>query len=174
MKTCSKCGEYKALSEFSPRKTSKDGLQGKCKVCRNATNRQWCTSNRDVARDSARRWDKANRERKLAYGRRYVADNAERIKLYKRQHYLNNPGYYREMSSRRERELDMRTYGDRKEIRQIYATCPEGYHVDHIVPLKGVNSKGEHVVCGLHAPWNLQHLPAEENLRKSNKFEENE
>ena len=50
---------------------------------------------------------------------------------------------------------------DIKPIQEFYANCPEGYEVDHIIPL----SKG-----GLHSLSNLQYLTISENRKKSNKI----
>ena len=44
------------------------------------------------------------------------------------------------------------------------------HHVDHIVPLHGFWNK-QHVVCGLHAPWNLQVISKNDNLKKGNRFQ---
>jgi len=48
-----------------------------------------------------------------------------------------------------------------EEIAEFYANCPEGYQVDHIVPINGEN------VCGLHVMANLQYLSTEEHKAKT-------
>ncbi len=46
-------------------------------------------------------------------------------------------------------------------IAQIYVSCPEGYHVDHVIPL----ARG-----GWHVAENLQYLPAAINMNKKAKL----
>jgi 5-methylcytosine-specific restriction endonuclease McrA len=47
-------------------------------------------------------------------------------------------------------------------IKKIYECAPEGYQIDHIIPL----SKG-----GLHHQDNLQYLPSRDNQSKNNRLD---
>lgn len=68
------------------------------------------------------------------------------------------------------RELATPYWSDLIAIGVIYQRCQQvsaatgiQYHVDHIIPIRGAN------VSGLHVPWNLQIIPATENLAKGNR-----
>ncbi len=85
---------------------------------------------------------------------------------YSRQHYLSNKAYY--LNKRQQRRFAEKraitTFGNTGLV-DFYKNCPDGYHVDHIIPIT------HKLVCGLHNMFNLQYLPAVENLQKGNKFE---
>ena len=55
-------------------------------------------------------------------------------------------------------------WADLEALETFYTNCPEGLHVDHIVPLKGT------LVSGFHVLYNLQYLPALDNQSKGNSF----
>ena len=71
-------------------------------------------------------------------------------------------------AKRRSRKLQRTpAWADLEAIKQFYLNCPEGYHVDHDVPLQGEN------ISGLHVLNNLVYLTAEDNLKKGNKWPHN-
>ena len=67
-------------------------------------------------------------------------------------------------SRKRGRKLRTPPWANLFKIEEIYRNRPEGYHVDHIIPLHG------ELVSGLHVESNLQYLSEAENLAKSNKY----
>ena len=56
MKTCTKCGEIKALTEFYKRKASRDGLMPLCKTCEKARSKAYYEANPEKAKARFRAW----------------------------------------------------------------------------------------------------------------------
>ena len=77
---------------------------------------------------------------------------------YRRKRAIYNEAWARYMTKRK---YQTPVNEDIKALQDFYTRCPDGYEVDHIIPI----SKG-----GLHSLTNLQYLTKSENRRKSNKI----
>ena len=99
-------------------------------------------------------------------GNRKGTPGYEKSLARSRKWYSENKHY------RKAKNLERRGLGGKfdkysQELKEFYLGCPEGFHVDHVVPIKGMDPETKrYVVCGLHVPWNLQYLTGEENDRK--------
>jgi len=83
---CSKCGETKAVEEFSWRIKAKGKRQSKCKVC----DKQCYQANREAVRAQQREHYEANREAILAQKQQYYEENRDEINAQRQQYRQDN------------------------------------------------------------------------------------
>lgn len=180
MKTCSSCKLNKEFTEYFKSKNTKTGYQAYCKDCckeRSGYLKEYRETNREVLREKQRdSWAK-NKEMHNLKQQDYYARNKDILKERHKAHYEKNKATYLYYSKKRKllianampkwltKEMQDSLKAFYIEAKKLSLLNNAVYHVDHIVPLNGEN------VCGLHVPWNLQILTAEENLKKSNKHE---
>jgi sugar-specific transcriptional regulator TrmB len=175
MKQCKSCGLEKQLDQFHNSKASADGKQYNCKSCECKRSASWYARNKDKAVQLKKAYRDANKELIAQRKREYRAENYEEVKKREKTHQENNLHIYAKNSSKRRAKLANATpawltedddfiFNEIYEMRDIRSKDTGViHHVDHIIPLQGEEA------CGLHVWWNLQLLPASENISKSNK-----
>jgi hypothetical protein len=161
VKLCTKCKIEKPAIDFHTNNQKKDKLTVHCRECSNARLKAWKQQNKEHIANYDRVWQQANKDKKSKNYKNWQVNNRAKVNSYN--------------SYRRALELKATpswlTNEQKSQIDSIYWLArfqqqldDEQYHVDHIVPLRGKT------VCGLHVPWNLQVIPAKENLTKGNKL----
>lgn len=160
MKTCRLCQLAKPTTEFQKNRAV-------CKSCRRAQQASWRLAQQVRLNQKQREWKKQNPDIAREINRRWREANPEKAKQLQQQWCENNRPLVRAYCSTRRKKVQQATppWANIKKITEIYLNCPKGYHVDHIIPLRGKT------VCGLHVETNLQYLPATDNMKKGNKFE---
>ena len=154
-KHCKSCDAVKPTGEFYRNKARKDGLAVYCRPCERSRN------NGDPKRLKAFREDHAKKaDLRKAKQKEYRQGKGRGVKnaCVARRIYAKK---LRTVSWANDQLIDAYY----KEARRLEELTGIQFHVDHIIPLQG------ELVSGLHVETNLQLLPAQENMGKSNSFD---
>ena len=146
MKTCKKCNKEQTLNNFYKQARNKDGLFHECKkCCKEQRNKRY----KDNPQEMKKQWKQWYKKRKQYY----ITKGHLRAKGVRqaKPKWLTDDHLFMIAEIYELRDL-------RSQLTGVV------HHVDHIVPLRGQNC------CGLHVPWNLQVIPAQDNLKKSNRL----
>ena len=133
-------------------------------------NRTYSGVRRDTAIAYSKQWAKENPEARLAIVKKSRA-KSDVWRTYAAHWKKASGDVAKRRAAKNNRTPPWLTEDDLWLMREAYSlralrdrVTGAKWHVDHIVPLRGMN------VCGLHVPSNLQVIPAALNLAKGNKM----
>jgi hypothetical protein len=186
-KICSKCGEEKSFSEFSPHFRGKFGLQSRCKKCKNLLLCEYRMT--PDAKELRKEYKKTENVR--IYNKQY--NKTEKVKKYAKEYkkqyckraYHSDKKYKIKVTVRNSltkiylrystkgKQVSSSSIFTNEAMEHLLKTAPteSSYHIDHIIPISVFNVDNiEHLKLA-HLPQNLRWLPAIENMSKNDSID---
>lgn len=99
MKSCTKCGAVKPLSEFVAKSRNKDGRASHCKACGSLAGKTYYATHKDELKKTRAVWSRNNADRRLVSRLRYEQSNREAIAARKADYYKKNAARIREVQA---------------------------------------------------------------------------
>ncbi len=136
------------------------------KISKDKAKDKWLANPENV--ETVRARNLKNMKKRYETNEEYRISEQNRTREFRRDKYINSEDFRKKEginATQRKKHIKLATpkWADLSTIKEFYRNRPDGHHVDHIIPLRGEN------VSGLHVIDNLQYLIGEENLKKSNK-----
>ena len=129
LKICSQCKIEKELFQFSFHKTTKDGLYGQCRECRNKNNRKYEKNNKELIIINKKHYYQDNKKIINEKNKQYRINNKEKLqqyykdnKEYKQLYRLNNKERIKEQRSKyyKDNNIKLHQYIYRQNHQEIY------------------------------------------------------
>ena len=187
-KTCPKCGEayssarckpclatyMRAWTRANPEKVKASTAKkyARTRVADNLKSKAWRAANVERMAAHWRAFNERNKEMIPEWNRLKRIKHKDRIEATKKRYHAARPGLQNLWdANRRAQEIQATpSWANSFFIAEAYhlakvreKVCGGKWHVDHRVPLRGKT------VCGLHVEHNLQVIPGNENMSKSNR-----
>lgn len=133
-----------------------------CKECQKANNKAWYENNLERAKNNTKAWREVNKEQIKTNTKAWREANQDKCNALAAKRHSKKLNATPKWLTKQQLVEITAFYTKSKELEKATGIK---YQVDHIVPLQGK------LVSGLHVPWNLQVITAEENLSKGNRYE---
>ena len=157
------------IENFTSAPGCRDGKSPQCRNCKKAYDAARRKADPARSKSQSAQYYRSNIEKVQARHKVWRENNKEYTRSYLKAYCEKRPGFnaakvMKYVAAKLKATPAWITKEQLRQIEEVYATCPEGFEVDHIIPLRGKT------VSGLHVPWNLQHLSIGQNRSKGNKF----
>lgn len=163
MKQCKRCSETKEYTSFNRDASRKDGYHSYCRECSAIDKKKAYEAKKQHYIAKANDWRSNNPEKTKSYSKKARQVHKATRRADWMQYTANKLQACPKWLTNEQRQSIKDKYVVAKYLEEVTGNLIK-YHVDHIVPLRGVG------VCGLHVPWNLQILNAKDNMSKNNKY----
>lgn len=160
-KKCCRCCKQKSIHCFNKAKRGLYKVHSICKACKKAYMKEYASLGK--LKISVNKYKSTDKGQSTIKAYTKSNKNKEIQKLYRASSKGKVVCVAKLAKYRAAKKQAMPSWANTKELKAVYANCPYGLEVDHIIPLQGEN------VSGLHVPWNLQYLSSFENKKKGNK-----
>lgn len=163
--TCVVCHAQKC-AEFQPkwRANNSEKIQQYAKKHAKAhavSNKIWRQKNKEKIQQYAKQWQQQHADKCNESSREWRSRNRDAINALKAQRRADMLQRMPKWLTSDEKWMIAQAY-DLARLRTKMTGID--WHVDHVLPLRGKN------VSGFHTPYNLQVIPAIDNLRKGNQY----